>query len=60
MQRMRFKYGRKRSAVFCRTIQAILVLAALTGIVVFVVIPSVFHYNKTIQRHMIFLPWGEC
>ena len=29
----------------------------LTLLVVFVVLPLVFHYSPSIQRHMVFLPW---
>ena len=47
------------SPFFSRTAQTIVLLAILTLIVTFIVIPSIFHYNMTIQRHMVFLPWGE-
>ena len=38
---------------------AILCLTVFVLVFVFVIVPAVFHYNKTIQRHMIFLPWGK-
>ncbi|TRY78203.1 hypothetical protein TCAL_01751 [Tigriopus californicus] len=36
---------------------ALITLAVLILIVVFLVIPSIFHWSFTVQRHMIFLPW---
>ena len=42
-----------------RTWQAIVGLAIFVLVFIFIIVPAVFHYNKTVQRHMIFLPWGE-
>ena len=32
-------------------------MGVLALLVLFVVLPSIFHWNKTVQRHLIFLPW---
>ena len=45
--------------ILFRSPRAIIVLSILVLIMLFVVIPTFFRYNKTIQRHMIFLPWGK-
>lgn len=42
---------------FGMPINYIIILGLLALFVIFVVVPAIFHYNATLQRHMVFLPW---
>lgn len=42
---------------FFRPLWALITVAVSILIVLFLVLPSIFHWSCTVQRHMIFLPW---
>ncbi len=43
-----------------RSWKSIIALGIAGLIFIFVVVPSIFRYSTTLQRQLVFLPWGEC